>query len=767
MNSLDPKLEFLKSLLTGFDEKLAKACASDDLFESKDVSHGRALLKDEWALRRNEIFHTMSTGAIMPSPELELSENNIQVDIPASNLGAVKEEAIVAEEEAVKIEHDDEEAVKIELDASESAQPVNGVSQPTESSDFCSAGKNIPKFSKAISPKKDQPSTSKKTMFVDSDSNDGYEQPVRKQDNNDFDLVIFDSDDEEAKSPLKTEIVAGSSGLAVQKTDSNSMQTVELLTQTVEKRGRAEIEAEPVLDDEDEELRKIIELSKQTAKEEEKRRSQCLPVKEKQPKGRKLKRAVIHDSNEESEDDQPRRKSINKRKRSVLSSDEDDEENCDSAGSLEDILQDLASDEDDTSIRIKQHSEKKVSPKKKAKRETKKKNVFLDSQAGGNKSALDLDEDEFDSEMDDFIDDSELPDTQSPIQSDEERTCSSTRLQQVSEIFDDSDNNEEDDQPCTSLASSRPSAKREGRSERKHQDAYVKLESKPTIKKKPLSTKKEETETKKPISQQSCLPVKKEHDLPLDFEPILEELEEPNAGISTTIVVEDLERTGTVEARMALKRIFGYDMYRPSQWKLINGVCRGEDQLGIMATGYGKSICFQMPSILLKKLTICISPLISLMKDQTMKLETFGVKAGLLGSSAKKADIKRVYESIDSQELRVLYLTPEFSVNNIDKIRDIHQRHAICCFAIDECHCVSQWGHDFRDEYRKLHKLRLVDRKIPFLAMTATATPAVRDDIAKNLRLISVCSIQYRLNSNFFCWETVQLVLRLNFSQSS
>ncbi|CBY14958.1 unnamed protein product, partial [Oikopleura dioica] len=170
-----------------------------------------------------------------------------------------------------KIEHDDEKAVKIEFDASESAQPVNGVSQPTESSDFFSARKNIPKFSKVTSPKKDQPSTSKETMFVDSDSNDGYEQPVRKLDNNDFDLVIFDSDDEEvvkeeAKSPFKTEIVAGSSGLAVQKNDSYSMRTVELLTQTAEKRGKAEIEAEPVLDDEDEELRKTIELSKQTAK---------------------------------------------------------------------------------------------------------------------------------------------------------------------------------------------------------------------------------------------------------------------------------------------------------------------------------------------------------------------------------------------------------------------------------------------------------------------------------------------------------------------
>jgi hypothetical protein len=602
MNSGDSNLKFLRCLLTGFDEQLASVAALDDLFTAEAVSHGRELLKDEWALRRNEIFLSMSASnktacsnldsenTSSTFRELELSENH-QDERQASNVRSGEEEPIAAF---------NSKAVKIEFDGS-----------------------------RRSSQEKDQRLTSNAPLIIDSDSNDGYEPPVpvREQDKNDFDLFVEDSDVEEA----------------------------------VKKEAKSPLKDEPVLDDEDEELRKIIELSKQTAREEERRRSQSLPNSQEEQatlKGRKLKRTVIYDSDDsESDDDRPRRKSMNKRKRSALSSDEDNEENRDSEGSLEANLDE---------------SEKKFSPKKaKLKGETKKKNIFLDSQAGGNKSAQDFEEDEFDSDLDDFIDDSEFPESQSQIP--DESSFSSRQLQQAQEIFDDSDieyfdSNDEDDRPSTSSA----------------------------IKAKPQRENQ------------------------------------------AAIIVEDLERTGTVEARMALKRVFGYDRYRPSQWKLIDGVCRGQDQLGIMATGYGKSICFQMPSILLKKLTICISPLISLMKDQTMKLETFGVKAGYLGSSAKKADVKRVHDLIDSQELRVLYLTPEFSVNNIEKVRDIHRRHAICCFAIDECHCVSQWGHDFRDEYRQLHKLRMVDRKIPFLAMTATATPAVRDDIVRNLRLISV-----------------------------
>ena len=94
-----------------------------------------------------------------------------------------------------------------------------------------------------------------------------------------------------------------------------------------------------------------------------------------------------------------------------------------------------------------------------------------------------------------------------------------------------------------------------------------------------------------------------------------------------------------------------------------------------------------------------------------------------------------MYFSLANNEIRLLYITPEYAVNQISQLLEISRTSQICCFAVDEAHCVSQWGHDFRDEYRKLSKLRDLDRSIPYLAMTATATPSVRNDICENLRL--------------------------------
>lgn len=182
-----------------------------------------------------------------------------------------------------------------------------------------------------------------------------------------------------------------------------------------------------------------------------------------------------------------------------------------------------------------------------------------------------------------------------------------------------------------------------------------------------------------------------------------------------------------------LKQYFGYDTFRPLQQEIIERVLEKEDCLVLMPTGGGKSLCFQLPALLSAGITIVVSPLISLMKDQVDALTTSGVKAAMINSSMTAAEIMSVIEQAKAGTLKILYIAPErLALTSFETL--LHSL-PISLFAIDEAHCISQWGHDFRPDYRNLKSLRSKFPGIPIIALTATATEAVRADIVEQLDL--------------------------------
>ncbi|XP_063969395.1 bifunctional 3'-5' exonuclease/ATP-dependent helicase WRN-like [Lytechinus pictus] len=184
----------------------------------------------------------------------------------------------------------------------------------------------------------------------------------------------------------------------------------------------------------------------------------------------------------------------------------------------------------------------------------------------------------------------------------------------------------------------------------------------------------------------------------------------------------------------ALKKSFGHASYRPMQWKIIHSILKNRrDQCVVMATGYGKSLCYQFPSVFTGGVSIVISPLISLMEDQVQALKIANIKACYLGSAQK--DMAQAKRNMIRGEYRLVYMTPEFASVATDLIEEMQTKVGITLVAIDEAHCVSQWGHDFRSAYRTLGNLRQLLPEVPFLALTATATPMVQRDICKSLRL--------------------------------
>ncbi|XP_063232797.1 bifunctional 3'-5' exonuclease/ATP-dependent helicase WRN-like [Bacillus rossius redtenbacheri] len=205
-------------------------------------------------------------------------------------------------------------------------------------------------------------------------------------------------------------------------------------------------------------------------------------------------------------------------------------------------------------------------------------------------------------------------------------------------------------------------------------------------------------------------------------------------------LTEEYEAEGVPEPQESnievLKTYFGHTNFRPMQWKIIRSIIEDKrDNCVIMATGYGKSLCYQYPAVYCRGLTIVVSPLISLMEDQVLSLQVANISACMLGSA--QTSKKKVEEGIFSGEHRVVYLTPELCVGDYGQqlLLDLARRRSITLVAIDEAHCVSQWGHDFRGSYRKLSKLRKLLPNVPFLAVTATATPEVRRDICTSLQL--------------------------------
>ncbi|KAK3085971.1 hypothetical protein FSP39_011454 [Pinctada imbricata] len=183
-----------------------------------------------------------------------------------------------------------------------------------------------------------------------------------------------------------------------------------------------------------------------------------------------------------------------------------------------------------------------------------------------------------------------------------------------------------------------------------------------------------------------------------------------------------------------LKKYYGYSKFRPMQWKIINSVLNEKrDNCVIMATGHGKSLCYQYPSLCTGRTTLVISPLISLMQDQVLSLKAANIDACFLGSAQENsAAIKR---EMMSGKYRVVYLTPELASVSTTMLEELNSRVGIDLIAIDEAHCVSQWGHDFRAAYRQLGSLKQKFPKIPVMALTATATQEVRYDICRSLKL--------------------------------
>jgi len=185
--------------------------------------------------------------------------------------------------------------------------------------------------------------------------------------------------------------------------------------------------------------------------------------------------------------------------------------------------------------------------------------------------------------------------------------------------------------------------------------------------------------------------------------------------------------------RKLLKTYFGFEEFRLGQREIIKNVLAGGDSLVLMPTGGGKSLCFQLPALKLPGLTLVISPLISLMKDQVDALKANGIGTDFINSSLLPAEIAERQEAARQGETKIFYLAPERLA--IPAFQDFLKTLKVSLIAIDEAHCISEWGHDFRPDYRNLIKLREQFKEVPVIALTATATPKVRRDIALQLGL--------------------------------
>jgi ATP-dependent DNA helicase RecQ len=190
----------------------------------------------------------------------------------------------------------------------------------------------------------------------------------------------------------------------------------------------------------------------------------------------------------------------------------------------------------------------------------------------------------------------------------------------------------------------------------------------------------------------------------------------------------------TADLLVALRRYWGYSSFRPLQEGVVRSLLAGRDTCVVMPTGGGKSLCFQLPAATLPgKTTIVISPLIALMQDQVAQLDQMGIPAGLLNSSLSAREQSEVMRKANQGAYRLLYLSPE-RIARQDTIEWL-QRTPISAFVIDEAHCISEWGHEFRPDYRLLSRLRLLFPDCPIAAFTASATKRVRHDIIKQLQL--------------------------------
>jgi len=200
-----------------------------------------------------------------------------------------------------------------------------------------------------------------------------------------------------------------------------------------------------------------------------------------------------------------------------------------------------------------------------------------------------------------------------------------------------------------------------------------------------------------------------------------------------------------------LKRVFGYNTFRGTQEEIIQHVMDGKNTFVIMPTGAGKSLCYQLPAIVKEGTAIVISPLIALMKNQVDQMNAVGINARFLNSTLNKGEMTRVKKETLAGDVKLLYVAPE-SLTKESNIEFLHKAN-ISFVAVDEAHCISEWGHDFRPEYRKIKSIIKSFGDIPIVALTATATPKVQLDIQKNLEIEEAEVFQSSFNRTNLIYE--------------
>ncbi|MFM2486053.1 DNA helicase RecQ [Celerinatantimonas yamalensis] len=216
-------------------------------------------------------------------------------------------------------------------------------------------------------------------------------------------------------------------------------------------------------------------------------------------------------------------------------------------------------------------------------------------------------------------------------------------------------------------------------------------------------------------------------------------------------------------AQQVLQEVFGYNQFRQGQAEIVKNVLAGRDSLVLMPTGGGKSLCYQVPALLLDGLTVVVSPLISLMKDQVDSLKRNGVEAAYLNSTLTREQSQQLFSQLNRGQIKLLYISPERLMYG--DFMDNFDRWQVCLLAVDEAHCISQWGHDFRPEYAALGQIKQRFAALPVIALTATADQATREDILARLMLhdpflfkasFDRPNIRYTVQEKYHPWQQLR-----------